>query len=300
MKIFITIFLVFILSAAIFAQSETSTLKNKGEGCQKNSDWNCVVETSTKLSKLEPNEPAYLASRGQAYFELNKFAEAESDLIKAMVLVGKHFPLHQYVIGRIAIAKGDRKSATSFFNGAASVLNDPNHKVFQNALEMTKDSSKTDQDLREKYGSESCKIAYSNEKKLAGNISLAAYYVNENELDNLKLVLPCKLELNKQDKVGGTPLFYATQNPDPRFITELFKYGAEPNFAAVGELTPLMMSTSGQEERIESVKALLAGGASPNAKDKNGNDALSMAKKKGYLQSAKLIQEALDKLPKSK
>ena len=74
-------------------------------------------------------------------------------------------PFIQYFYGKISIARGDRKQATAFFSAAASDPNDPNHNNYQTASDMAKDSTKTDQDLREKYSSFLCRSAYNVDKE---------------------------------------------------------------------------------------------------------------------------------------
>lgn len=302
-KLLFASFFACVLSLSVIAQSEEELLKIYGE-CEKRSDWKCSLETADKLIKLKPAEAGYVAVRGRAKFELNRFDEADADLLRAFVLAGKPNPFSQYFYGKISIARGDRKQATSFFNAAASNPNDPNHNLYQTASDMAKDPTKTDQDLREKYSSITCRSAYIVDKEsfAKDDMTILMNLVRENDLEGLRKVLPCKFDFNKRTKAGATVLIFAAVLPtDSSFVTELIKFGADPNFAdPASGATALMLSVAQKPDKPEIVRALLNSGASPAAKDKEGHDPMFYAKTNGLTESAKLIQAALDKLPKSK
>lgn len=302
-KLLVASLLTCVLSLSVIAQSEEELLKIYGE-CEKKSDWKCSLETADKLIKLKPAEAGYVAVRGRANFELNKFDEADADLLRAFVLAGKPNSFSQYFYGKISIARGDRKQATSFFNAAASNPNDPNHNLYQTASDMAKDPTKTDQDLREKYGSLWCQAVYRIDKEsfAKDDTTILMSLIKENDLAGLKRVLPCRVEMNKQNKRRLTALMMAAfLSDDPSFIEQLIKNGADPNFAdATSNITALIMSVAAKRDRHEIVRALLNAGASPAAKDKEGHDPMFYAKTNGLTESAKLIQAALDKLPKNK
>ena len=300
-KLLVASFFAFVLSLSIIAQSEEELLKIYGE-CEKKSDWKCSLETADKLIKLKPTEAGYMAVRGRANFELNKFDEADADLLRAFILAGKPNSFSQYFYGKISIARGDRKQATSFFNAAASNPNDPNHNLYQAASDIAKDPTKTDQDLREKYSSVTCRSAYivDRESFTTDDVTILMSLVRENDLAGFKKVLPCKFDLNKRTKAGATVLIFASVLPtDSSFVTELIKFGADPNFVdPASGATALMLSVAQKPDKPEIVRALLNAGASPAVKDKEGYDPMFYAKTNGLTESAKLIQAALDKLPK--
>ncbi len=304
-KLLVAGFLGCALSLSVMAQSEEEQLLKKNGECANKSDWNCSLETAEKLMKLKPGEAAYIAGRGQALFELNRFDEADADFLRTFVLAGKQTPFIQYFYGKISIARGNRKQATAFFTLAASDLNDPNHTKFQTASDIAKDPTKTDQDLREKYGSFFCRGAYKVDKESfakAGKTVLTSI-VEEQNLAALKQVLPCRFDLNKQNKDGSTALIYVAvlASNQEAFVKELIKYGADPNFTdSASGITALIMAVAAKPDKPEIVQALLNAGASPAAKDKEGHDPLFYAKTNGLTESTRLIQAALEKLPKSK
>jgi tetratricopeptide (TPR) repeat protein len=301
----VLVFFASVLSVNAIAQSDRASLEKVGDDCRKKSDWNCVVENSTKLLNLVPGDATYRASRGQAYFELNKFEEADTDIFGAIVAAGKQVPFLQHLYGRINIAKGDRKSAITYFNAAASVANDPQHAIYQTALDMSKDPSKTDQDLREKYSSFNCRGAYNVDREgyAKDGVTVPTSLVKEQSISVLRQFLPCRFDLNRQNSDGSTALIYVSvlSRDQEAFVQELVKYGADPNFAdPASGITALIMAVSAKPDKPEIVRALLNAGASPKAKDQDGHDPLFYAKTNGLAESINLIQAALDKLPKAK
>lgn len=202
-------------------------MKRNGD-CANQSDWSRALEAAEKLIKRKPNVAAYVAGRGQALFELNRFAEADSDFLKAFAIAGRQTPFIQYFEGKISIARGDRKQATAFFSAAAIDPNDPNHSKYQTVSDLAKDVSKTDQDVREKHSSVTCRAAYQIDKESSAkdDTTILMSFIKQNDMAGLRKVLPCRFDLNKQNSKGATALVCASLLfSEPSFVIQLFKTG---------------------------------------------------------------------------
>lgn len=289
-KLLVASFVCCVLSVGVFAQAELEALDADRKECLKKSDWNCVIEASTKLIKVKPGQYAYYLGRGFAYFQTNKFEEALKDLQKASLLSpSDHLPLVS--IAQIYGFNGDRATALSHYKKALALSGDAD---IQFLIDILNDKTKTDQDLREAFGSNICRNAYKLEKDFAkeGKSTVALVLVAGKDFEKLKLVLPCKLDLNKQVD-DMTPLVSALLADLPEYVTELLKYGANPNMPIrlFNGGTPLIYSVDPGGD-IKIAKILLANGASPFLQDTEKEDALDHAKWDSA--NATLIMNAVD------
>jgi tetratricopeptide (TPR) repeat protein len=280
-----------LLSAGVYAQTGKDELIKIASGCQKASNWKCVFLSTADLIKSAPEFAGSYMLRGRANIETHKYDEAITDFKKGSSLDPTN-ALFPYGLGEIYAVKGDRPTAIGYFLQAAKLNSSFDRPAI---VELISDRSKTDQDLRETFGNEVCRRAYNTEKIADRNglSSLPVANIQQDLLDDLLSILPCKLNLNKQNKSGVTALHMASfLAKDATFVSELIKYGANPNAVDGEGQTPLMLAVSRATETPEIVKALLVGGASTVIKDKLNSTALDYSKQKGFAASTALIMNA--------
>jgi ankyrin repeat protein len=87
--------------------------------------------------------------------------------------------------------------------------------------------------------------------------------------------------VDRRDLQGRTALLYAATGPFPETVRILLDKGADPNIVDSGEhFTPLMHAAA--EGNMEVVVILLQAGADPAAKDIDGDNAETFARRSGY------------------
>jgi ankyrin repeat protein len=89
---------------------------------------------------------------------------------------------------------------------------------------------------------------------------------------------------------GMTPLMLAALADDERSFYYLLDHGANVNARSATGYTALMYLELAETDHPALTKALLDHGANPHEKDKNGDDAYTMASKKGNTVSAQLLK----------
>ncbi len=102
-------------------------------------------------------------------------------------------------------------------------------------------------------------------------------------------LLEQKVDINKYDEQGSTPLLTACANNKTEFIKALLDANANPNLAGKSglEATPLMQAAG--FNNVEILKILIANGAQVNQLDINKDHALNWATYYGHLQAMELL-----------
>jgi hypothetical protein len=104
---------------------------------------------------------------------------------------------------------------------------------------------------------------------------------------NVNVALPKAVLPNLR---GMTPLMLTTVADDERSFYYLLDHGANVNARSATGYTALMYLELAETDHPALTKALLDHGANPHVKDKNGDDAYTMASKKGNTASAQLLK----------
>jgi ankyrin repeat protein len=104
---------------------------------------------------------------------------------------------------------------------------------------------------------------------------------------NVNVALPTAVLPNLR---GMTPLMLAAVADDERSFNYLLDHGANVNTRSATGYTALMYLELAETDHPTLTKALLDHGANPREKDKNGDDAYTMASKKGNTISAQLLK----------
>jgi ankyrin repeat protein len=95
-------------------------------------------------------------------------------------------------------------------------------------------------------------------------------------------------DVNTSQGDGMTALHWAAMTSDPALATMLLHAGANPRAATrVGAYTPILLAARQGSSPV--VKALLDGGADPNARTSNGTTALMFAAASGDVASVELL-----------
>jgi tetratricopeptide (TPR) repeat protein len=295
MKKTLIFFAAILFGKALFAQTESEKLIKKLQDCSKISDWKCVIENTTALKTLNTVSSDQINfTLATANFELTKFDDAKFYLAGA-IAVNPQNPEYYYLKGKLFAIDGDRANAAISFSQALKLQ--PAQKDFQTSIDYMNNKSITDQQIREVYSCQFCRTLYENEKKREadGAASVTSQYVSFKPYEEFKNLLPCKLNIDKQQKSGQSAIFWAVFGDDIRFVNDLIKSGAKLNLKSDVGFTPLLTAVTRKVEKAEVVKILLANGASPFVMDITKKDALYYAKQKGYTSSAALISDAIEK-----
>ncbi len=295
MKKTLLFFAAILFSRILFAQTESEKLIKKLQDCSKVSDWKCVIENANQLETLNTVSSDQINfTLATANFELTKFDDAKFYLAAA-ISVNQQNPEYYYLKGKLFAIDGDRTNAAVSFSQALKLQ--PTQKDFQTSIDYVNDKSITEQQLREVFSCEFCKTAYKNEKQREkdGAQSVTSQYVSFKPYEEFKNILPCKLNIDKQQKSGQSAIFWAVYEDDIRFVNDLIKLGANLNLKSDVGFTPLLTAVTKKVEKTELVKMLLDNGASPFVLDITKKDALYYANQKGYTSSAALITEAIEK-----
>lgn len=105
--------------------------------------------------------------------------------------------------------------------------------------------------------------------------------VENKQIENVKILLHYKTDVNHSNKFGLTALMLAVWYGYAKIAKILIDYGADVNHSDENGKTALMLAT-GRRGSMMLVRLLLIAGANVNAFDKNGNTALILAWKFGY------------------
>lgn len=119
----------------------------------------------------------------------------------------------------------------------------------------------------------------------ANALDLACYSQNAAAV---KLLLARGVNLDKR----GRPLIFAAMNGSLDIAQLLLAAGMTVNIADPLGYTPLIYATQTEKGSLELIKLLLSRGADPRAKARDGNSALSFAKRKGWQEAIALLQQA--------
>ncbi|MBI1761137.1 MAG: ankyrin repeat domain-containing protein [Acidobacteria bacterium] len=116
-------------------------------------------------------------------------------------------------------------------------------------------------------------------------LDLACYSQNAAAV---KLLLARGVNMDKR----GRPLIFATMHGSLDIAQLLLAAGMPVNVADPLVYTPLIYATQTENGNLELLKLLLSKGADPQAKARDGNTALSFAKRKGWTEAIALLQQA--------
>jgi ankyrin repeat protein len=119
----------------------------------------------------------------------------------------------------------------------------------------------------------------------ANALDLACYSQNPAAV---KLLLARGVSLDKR----GRPLIFAAMNGSLDIAQLLLAAGISANVADPLGCTPLIYATQSETGNLALLKLLLAHGADPKTKARDGNTALSFAKRKGWTEAIALLQQA--------
>ncbi len=99
---------------------------------------------------------------------------------------------------------------------------------------------------------------------------------NKDWLKILNAMIAAGAEVNPKEVFSSSPLMYAITRYDPVLVKALLKRGADVNLKNERGTTPLMTAVMSRGSTVEIVKLLLAAGADPDARNNDGESALSM------------------------
>jgi len=120
---------------------------------------------------------------------------------------------------------------------------------------------------------------------LAGDVPLPAKRLSQaasdGDIEQLKLHIARKTDLNKPDERGSPPLCYAAEAGSLDAVKLLLEAGAKAGAAGAGGRTALMGAA--QNGNAEIVDALIAAGADAKAKDESRTTALHLAAVMGHV-----------------
>lgn len=105
---------------------------------------------------------------------------------------------------------------------------------------------------------------------------------SDGDVEQLKLHIAAKADLNKPDERGTPPICYAADGGHAEAVKLLIDNGAKANVAGANGRTALICGA--QSGSVEVVDILLAAGADPKAKDETKSTALHMAAAMGRLE----------------
>ncbi len=104
------------------------------------------------------------------------------------------------------------------------------------------------------------------------------------------LLLDKGADVNRKDPQKLTPLHFAASGPFPEMVKMLLERGADINSAENADrFTPLMYAAA--EGHLEVVRILVAHGADIAVKDKDGDTAVSFARKNNHTEVAGFLQK---------
>jgi ankyrin repeat protein len=124
--------------------------------------------------------------------------------------------------------------------------------------------------------------------------SVFLYAGAEGYVDVVKATLEHGAEVGDTNRFGGTALIPASEHAHLEVIQVLLAAGTPVNHVNDLGWTALQEAVvlgSGRGRSIEAVRLLLAGGADPMIRDRDGRTALENADRLGYAEIARLIRE---------
>ena len=130
-----------------------------------------------------------------------------------------------------------------------------------------------------------CLLAFGATAVLAQDAGMPAKRLSQaasdGDIEQLKLYVARKADLNKPDERGSPPLCYAAEAANLETVKFLLEAGAKPNAAGAGGRTALIGAA--QAGKADTVDALIAAGADVKGKDESGTTALHVAAVMGHL-----------------
>jgi ankyrin repeat protein len=121
------------------------------------------------------------------------------------------------------------------------------------------------------------------QKVIAGPEGTAAlvFAASRNDAEMVDLLLRAGADAKNANEFGATPLYAAAGNADATIAVKLLAAGADPNVPLLSGETPLMVAAT--RGALETVRALLSGKASVDAKESNyGQTAMMAAVTQGH------------------
>jgi len=121
-------------------------------------------------------------------------------------------------------------------------------------------------------------------------LDLAASFGRETICSNL---IASGADVNSQDEVFETPLFFAFGTPNTNVLTMLLQHGASPTHTNTQGITPLYWAAI--TDNTDAVVMLLRYGAGPTLKDYAGKTTLDYAREYTNEDVVKILSEAISK-----
>lgn len=96
---------------------------------------------------------------------------------------------------------------------------------------------------------------------------------------------------NVKNSLGRTPLMFASSKGFTAIVKDLLARGADPNAAPTDAQGWTALMVAARAGHVETVQALLRGGADVALRDKTGNTALALAEAQGHSTVARVLRE---------
>jgi len=112
---------------------------------------------------------------------------------------------------------------------------------------------------------------------------------SQGKTEVVRLLLCHDADVNSKDKIGWTPLLYASSNKHVDVIQLLLEHDADVNIADKTKFTPLHLASG--YGHVEVVKLLLEHGSAVNSRDNTNVTSLHWASRNGHAKVVKLLLE---------